>query len=135
VSRENVEVVLRLHAAFSRADLDGWIAGCHPEAEYRAAVTHAVEGEAGDFKGHDGLRRWWRDVHDLYDDLQTEVVEVRDFGERVVVVFIVSGRGRGSGIEDGQLLAQVVTVRQGKIVQIRDYLSRAEALEAAGLRE
>jgi ketosteroid isomerase-like protein len=72
---------------------------------------------------------------DHYEHLKTEVVEVLDLGERVVVVFIVSGRGRGSGIEDGQELAQVVTVRQGKIVVIRDYLSRAEALEAVGLRE
>ena len=135
MSQDNVELVLRTHAAFSRADLEGFLAGYHPEAEYRAAVTQAVEGDAGDFKGHAGLRRWWRDLHDLYENLKTEVVEVLDLGERVVVVFIVSGRGRGSGIEDGQELAQVVTVTQGKIVVIRDYLSRAEALAAVGLQE
>ena len=135
MSQDNVELVLRTHAAFSRADLEGFLAGYHPEAEYRAAVTQAVEGDAGDFKGHAGLRRWWRDLHDLYENLKTEIVEVLDLGERVVVVFIVSGRGRGSGIEDGQELAQVVSVTQGKIVVIRDYLSRAEALAAVGLQE
>lgn len=45
-----------------------------------------------------------------------------------------SSSARGSGIEDGQVPAQAVTVRQGKILVIRDYFSRAEALEAAGRR-
>ena len=54
MSQENVEVVLRLHEAFSRGDLDGLLAECEPEATYRAAITQAVEGEAGDFRGHAG---------------------------------------------------------------------------------
>lgn len=135
MSQDNVEIVLRMHAAVSRADLEGFLAEYHPEAVYRAVITQAVEGDAGDFQGHEGLRRWWRDLRDLYEDLRTKVLEVLDLGERVVVVFIVSGRARGSGIEGAQRLAQVVTVRQGKIVMIRDYLSRAEALAAMELPE
>ena len=57
MSHDNVELVLRTHAAFSRADLEGFLAGYHPEAEYRAAVTQATEGDAGDFQGHEALRR------------------------------------------------------------------------------
>ena len=137
MSQENVEVVLRLHAAFSRGDLDALLAECWPDAIYRAAITQGIEGDAGDFLGHEGIRRWWSDLHDLYDGLHTEVVEVRDLGERVVVVYVIQGRAKGSGLvfEDGQTLAQVVTLRHGKITEIRDYSERVEALEAAGLRE
>jgi ketosteroid isomerase-like protein len=79
------------------------------------------------------LRRWWRDLHDLYEDLHTEVVEVREHGDRLVVVFVTRGRGKSSGIEGEELLAQVVTVRGGKIVEARDYINTAEAIEAVGL--
>ena len=137
MSQENVEVVLNAHAAFSRGDLDGFLAECAPDVTYRAAITQEIEGEAGDFRGHDGIRRWGSDLHDLYDGLRTDVLEVRDLGERIVVVYVIQGRAKGSGLvfEDGQPLAQVDLLRQGKIAEVRDYSGRSEALQAAGLRE
>ena len=137
MSQENVEVVRSAHAAFSRGDLDGVLAECQADVSYRAAITQEIEGHAGDFVGHEGIRRWWSDLHDLYDGLHTDVVEVRDLGERVVVVYVIQGRARGSGLvfEDGQTLAQVVTLRDGKITRHRSFHDRAEALEAAGLSE
>lgn len=137
MSQDNVEVVMNAHAAFSRGDLDGVLAECQPDVTYRAAITQEIEGEAGDFLGHDGIRRWWTDLHDLYDGLYTDVVEVRDLGERIVVVYVIQGTAKASGLvfEDGQTLAQIVTLRHGKITEICDYSGRSEALEAAGLRE
>jgi ketosteroid isomerase-like protein len=130
MTQENVELVLNVHEAFNRDDLQGFLSGWHVEAEYRSAIHQVVEGEAGAFRGHDGLRRWWRDLHDLNEDLATDVLEVRDLGERIVVVFVVRGRGRSSGIALETPLAQVVRLSQGKIIEARDYFSRAEALEA-----
>jgi ketosteroid isomerase-like protein len=136
MSQENVEVVLKLHAAFNAADLEALLSGWDPGAEYRVAMTERVEGEAGVFRGHDGLRRWWQELRDLYDELGSQVLEVRDLGEQVIVVFVIRGRGKGSGIVlEGQELTQVFTLRQGKVTEGRDYISRAEALEAVGLSE
>ena len=75
MSQENVDLVLALHEAFNRGDLDGLVSKWSPECEYRAAATQAVEGEAGVFRGHDGLRRWWHDLQDFTDDLNSEVLE------------------------------------------------------------
>jgi ketosteroid isomerase-like protein len=135
MSRENVAVALRIHAAYSREDLESFLREWHADGVYRAAITQAVEGVTGDFRGHAALRDWWQDLHDHYDDLHTEVVEVRDHGEEVVVVFFTRGRAKISGIAVEELLAQVVTVRAGKIVEARDYFSLREALEAVGLSE
>ncbi len=67
------------------------------------------------FRGHDGLRRWWQELRDFYDELSTEVLEVRALGDQVAVVFPISGRGKGSGILiEGQELTQVFTLSQGK---------------------
>ena len=40
-----------------------------------------------------------------------------------------------TGIEFSQELGEVFELRAGKIVRIRDFLTHAEALEAAGLSE
>jgi uncharacterized protein len=131
VSKESVEVVLELHAAVTRGDLDGVLALGHPEVEYRSAIQQAMEGEGSVFRGLDGIRRWFGELQDLYEYIESEVLEVHDFGERVAIAFVVRGRGAGSGIVLEQPLAQVVTVREGKVVEVRDYFSREEALAAA----
>ena len=46
-----------------------------------------------------------------------------------------TGRGQRSGIEMDQMFASLYRMRDGKTVTMRDYPSRAEALEAAGLSE
>ena len=135
MSQENVDVVLELHAAVTRGDLDGVLSLAHPKVEYRSAIQQAMEGEGSVFRGLAGIRRWFGELQDLYEYLESEVLEVHDFGERVAIVFVVRGRGAGSGITLEQPLAQVVTLRQGQIIEVRDYFSREEALEAVGSSE
>jgi ketosteroid isomerase-like protein len=131
MASENVELVLELHEAVTRGDLDGVLSLAHPEVEYRSAIQQAMEGEGSVFRGLAGIRRWFGELQDLYEYLQSEVREVHDFGERVVIVFVVRGRGAGSGITLEQPLAQMVTVQQRQIIEVRDYFTREEALEAA----
>jgi ketosteroid isomerase-like protein len=131
MSQENVEVVLELHAAVTRGDLDGVLSLAHPQVEYRSAIQQAMEGEGSAFRGLAGISRWFGELQDLYEYLESDVLEVHDFGQRVVIVFVVRGRGAGSGITLEQPLAQVVTVQQGQIIEVRDYFTREEALEAA----
>jgi uncharacterized protein len=131
VSKESVDVVLELHAAVTRRDLDGVLSLAHPEVEYRSAIQQAMEGEGSVFRGLEGIRRWFGELQDLYEYIESEVLEVHDFGERVAIAFVVRGRGAGSGIVLEQPLAQVVTVRGGKIVEVCDFFSREEALAAA----
>jgi ketosteroid isomerase-like protein len=46
-----------------------------------------------------------------------------------------SGRAKLSGIDSELTYAELSTIRDGKIAQGRQYWTRDEALEAAGLRE
>jgi ketosteroid isomerase-like protein len=130
MSQENVEVVLRIHRAVVLGDIDGLLAEVHPTGEYWAAVQQAMEGEAGIFRGHDGMRTWLADLHELYEGIESKIVEIRDLGEQVVISFVVRGTGRGSGITLEQPLTQVVTLRDGKATEVREFLSLEEALEA-----
>ena len=135
MSQENVDLVLQLHRAVIEGDLEALLAGVHPNAEYRAATQQAIEGEGSVFRGHDGVRRWFLELHDLYEGIESEILEVHDLGDRVVVVFLVRGRGTGSGVTLEQTLAQVATLRDGKVMEICEYFSRQDALEAVRVSE
>jgi ketosteroid isomerase-like protein len=62
-----------------------------------------------------------------------EIAEVGDDG--VLAVFVLRGRGRASGVDVEMTNAYLYRLREGKITRMDGYLSREEALEAAGLAE
>jgi ketosteroid isomerase-like protein len=45
------------------------------------------------------------------------------------------GQGRGSGAPVEMTFVKVWSLRDGKAVSLRDYATKAQALEAVGLRE
>jgi ketosteroid isomerase-like protein len=77
-----------------------------------------------------------QDWIDTFDQFKVEPLEVIDAGQgQVVAVFRNSGRAKLSGVEADLTFAVVYTVRDGKIARGREYVTRAKALEAEGLRE
>jgi ketosteroid isomerase-like protein len=65
-----------------------------------------------------------------------EPVELIEAGEdKVVGVMKISGRAKLSGVQTDLTDAIVYTLRDRKIARGREYWTRAEALEAVGLRE
>ena len=64
-----------------------------------------------------------------------EPVEVVDLGERIMVVVSMRARGRGSGAPVEMTFVQLWSLRDGKAVSLRDYATKADALEAVGLPE
>jgi ketosteroid isomerase-like protein len=64
------------------------------------------------------------------------VEELRDVGDdRVLGIQRLKGRAKLSGTETDLRYAVVSTVRAGKVVRGREYLSVEDAIEAVGLRE
>jgi ketosteroid isomerase-like protein len=56
--------------------------------------------------------------------------EIRDLGDRVLVLGRIEGRGRGSGVPVDAPLGFVVNVRGGKMSRTRGYVDHGEALRA-----
>jgi ketosteroid isomerase-like protein len=74
-------------------------------------------------------------LEESFEDLRIEPIEFVDLGSKLVVVVAIAGRGRAGGTPVETTIAQLWTLRDGKAVSLRDFASKAEALEAAGLRE
>ena len=133
MSHENVERVHRVYDAFNRRDLDDFLAFMDPDVEL---TTRFMELEGDPFyRGHDGVREWWRTLLGVFPDFSAEVLEVRDLGDKVIAPLRIRGHGLESGVPFEEMLWQVGEWHGGKVTWWRNCGSEAEALEAAGLSE
>ncbi|MDQ3571547.1 MAG: nuclear transport factor 2 family protein [Actinomycetota bacterium] len=133
MSQENVELAHRAYDAVNRRDLETFLAFIDPEVEF---VSGSAFFEGGSYRGHDGVRKWWRDIFSVYPDWRTEVLDVRDVGDDHLIASLRGrGHGAGSGVPIDQVHWQLVQLREGKVIWWRTYVSEAEALKAAGLSE
>jgi ketosteroid isomerase-like protein len=134
MSQENETTVRDAAAAFNRGDLDAWLEYWTDGIDYRA-IEGALD-DHGPIEGKDAMRAHMQDWIDTFDDFKTEAVELIDAGDdRVIAMLHASGRAKLSGIETDVTYAVVYTIRDGKIARGREYWTKEEALEAAGLRE
>jgi ketosteroid isomerase-like protein len=133
MSQENVEFLRRGYEALQRGDLETFNALSRARLD-PAFVFHSVwDGQV--FKGFEGTQEWISDTREVWENYDQNVEEIVDLGENVVVVVRIAGRGGGSGVPISQELAVLWTFEGHMAVRARSFTSRAEALEAAGLRE
>ena len=134
MSQENVEVVRRYYEAYGQDGFDPWMEYWSDEIDHRT-MRDGID-DPGPIRGKSAMRAHIRDWLDTFDDFWFEAVELIDAGEdTVVAVERFGGRAKLSGVETEQTSGVVLTIREGKIARCREYATRAEALEAAGLRE
>jgi ketosteroid isomerase-like protein len=131
MSEENVEAARRCYAALRDDDIEGFLENVDPEAEWHSLILE-IEGV---FRGHEGIRRWWRDLRSVFPDWDPSIAEMRDLGDWV----LVHAEGTGSGVSSGVGIAddfwQIARFRDRRIVWYGAFRSEREALEAAGLSE
>ena len=135
MSQENVETFRRGAAAFNSRDVEALVDMMHPEIEWRPLLPVLLGGEATVYRGHEGVREIFRELDGAFVELRTDLLEVRDLGEQVLAIGRLWGRGRESGAETETDVVWLAEFKNGKGIRCREYLHRAEALEAAGLRE
>ena len=136
MSQENVETVRRAVEAWNADDLDAFLAELDAGVEWHPAIQPGLEGRATSYLGHEGARKIWRqDRGEAWERLTNRPHEFHDLGESVLVLGHLDLTARATGIEFSQEVGEVFDFRAGKIVRIRDFLTHAEALEAAGLSE
>ena len=131
-----MESVQRAVEAWNADDLDAFLAELDADLEWHPAIQPGLEGTATTYRGHAGARQIWRqDRGEAWERLTNRPHEFRDLGESVLVLGHMDLTARATGIEFSQEVGEVFDFRAGKIVRIRDFLTHAEAIEAAGLRE
>jgi ketosteroid isomerase-like protein len=139
---QNVEVVRQAVEANRSVDLtagDGGggaarlIALSDPSCEY-TRVTAAVDPQT--YRGYDGIRRYFSDMAESWQEWRLEEEEILEVGPDTVVATVrFHSIGRDSGVPVEVRLASVFVLSRGKLLRGRTFPSREEALDAAGFSE
>jgi ketosteroid isomerase-like protein len=103
--------------------------------DFEADFEDWTPGERIRFAGLEGLRAAWLDWLDPWESYRTEIEDVIDAGDKVVVLARDYGRRPGMAAEVSVVAGAVWTFREGKIAKTAFYLDRSQAFEAAGLSE
>jgi ketosteroid isomerase-like protein len=127
MSSQNAEIVRRAHAALNSGDVDALVALC--DAKFRLDMSDRVFNPAV-YEGHDGIRRFYAEVRDVWASYVWEPEELIEAGHEVVALLRSTGKGRGSGAEVEHQTAMVWSVREGRAVALRFFRDRSDALRA-----
>jgi ketosteroid isomerase-like protein len=128
VAGKDVQVVKAVFAAFAERDVERVLDLMHPEIEF-TTVTSDYAGRTDPYRGHEGIRQYFRDVALVWDDLRLTPREFREIGDSVLVTGRVSAHSIAR-IVDGST-GWVWRVRDGRVVYGRVYASAADAEAAA----
>jgi ketosteroid isomerase-like protein len=131
MSSENVEIARAAVAAWNDGGgLEGVLEFCpddvvwHPFPEWPDGAEPRT--------GHQGVRELMAAWIENFDEWEPVIEEVRDLGDRVLVLGEMSGRIRGTRVPIRQPLGWVCRdFRNGQIGEIRFFLTWRDAVEAA----
>jgi len=133
---DDVAVVRRAWDAWARRDMDAVAGAWDPEIEWDATGARDLVPDLADvYRGHEGVRIYWRRWFEAWRGLEFEVQDVLDAGDEIVVL-IRNQRQWGRYTDIATELppyALVYTFRDGKIVRWRAFPEQDEALKAVGL--
>jgi ketosteroid isomerase-like protein len=134
MSQESIAAVEDAYRALASGGLDRFLEHWTDDLDHRS--IEGAPDDRGPIHGKDAMRTYVQDWIDTFDEFSIEPVELIDAdGDVVVAVLRYGGRAKLSGIETDETFGVVFTIRDRKIARGREYRTRDQALEAAGLQE
>ena len=131
MAQDNVEVARRMLDAFNRDDVEAMIAAFDEDCEIKEPPEMPDSPAAG-YRGHDGIRDWMGNLRGVAG-ARFEPRRFEPSGDSLGCELASTGLGHASGVPVEWMTYAVFEVRGEKITRIQVFLSRTEALEAAGL--
>ncbi|HEY6638835.1 MAG TPA: nuclear transport factor 2 family protein [Solirubrobacterales bacterium] len=128
---DNAEIVRRNFEAIRVRDVTALIRLYHPDGEFRPLTGTRIE--SGGYQGHEGIRAYFEEVDEVWEQMTPYADDFRTHGNLVVAIGGCKVRGRESGAESDTPMAWVFRIRDGRILSTRAFSESGDALSAAGL--
>lgn len=123
-----IEVLNQFYDAERRYMAAGGAAAGAPFSEMAATLHPDVELHqtpdlpwGGEYRGHSGFRDWSLKMSDAFDQLSVEDAEFFVSGDKVVILCRLVTRSRRTGETLDAPMAQVITVIDGLITEVRPF--------------
>jgi ketosteroid isomerase-like protein len=133
VAEAHIELITRMLREWNSGDLEALVEAFDPEVEVRPAYRTFLASMV--YRGHDGVRLWFEETNEPWAELQAEPERFLDADGRTVVVIALHARVPGGHVEVAGKIALVVTIHDGRIVQLDGYDDPDAALAAAGVAQ
>jgi ketosteroid isomerase-like protein len=130
VSRENVEIVRRVYKLAEVQGVEGLLELATDDIVW-ISDPHFPGG--GRHSGKDDVQRWLSQLW-IFEEVSIDVEEIIDLDDRALAISQFRGVSADAPPVDWPW-CHLFAFRDGRISQLESFLDRAEALEAAGLRE
>ncbi len=125
----NIDLVRSIYATWGRGDFSsvGW-------ADKEIEFVIVGGPDPGSWTGVAGMAEGWRGWLSAWDHYNAEADEYRELdGDRVLVLGRMRGRGKTSGVSVETEFANLLWIRDGKVMRLCLYSNRDRALADLGL--
>jgi hypothetical protein len=124
------EMLEQLRDAYNDRDPDAFVAVWNRDCEWHPFLTARVEGDPG-YHGHNGLRAWFEDVDEMFEETHVQLDQFRQTENRILVLGKMTARGRGSEGEVRSEVGWVVEPKGERFQRGWAFTSHEEAERAA----
>ena len=126
-----IELAERTFAAFSRHDLEGFLANVDPDVVFLPLMRDA-DGDETVYRGHEAIRRYYASLFETFPDYAAEIEEAEEDGDKILLRARVTGTGAASGLPLDETV-WVAAKRHDDLVHWWGFFrSREEAVAALG---
>ena len=122
-------LVRRFVDAYNSRQLEAQIELCDPEIELvplRAVLEETI------YRGHDGIRRFARDIVESWSEAHIEILEFEARGEQAVFIGYLRLKGRSSGAVTEVMGAAAWSVRDERLLRIAYHQTLQDARRELG---
>ena|SRR5437870_4754744 len=133
MSEENHEVITRMYSAWNSGNMDALTDVFDAEVEVRPALSTFLASSV--YRGREGVAAWYAETFEPWVEMTVEPKRFLDAGERTVVVVGLHARVSGGEVDLEGEIAQVITIRDGRIVKLDGYDEPEAALNAVGVEQ
>ncbi len=120
----NAEYARGFVEAWNQRDLESYLDDVGPKFEWVVAREHP---DTTTHRGRDAVAGYLADWISTMPDLQIEVEELMEAGDKVLLVMRMTGSGAGSGAGTEVRVATISTFRDGTPLRTEEFLDPEEA--------
>jgi ketosteroid isomerase-like protein len=137
MSQQNIETVRAVYERWSEGDFRAAVDLFDPHVVLVLRPEFGPDyPDAGVYLGAEAIAKYTRrSLLETWADFTMEAEEIVAAGDSVLVGVRQRGIGRASGVPTEAHYFTLWSFRGGKVIRIESFRERAEAIEAAGVRE
>jgi ketosteroid isomerase-like protein len=117
---EDIDVVRAIYAAFAERDLEAALGFVAPDCEIHLVGTARRIGRETPYRGHDGMRQYFADVEQVWEELTLHAEDFRVIPGSVIVMGHVRGRTGGRAVSRTAVWTWRVANGQAVYVKVAD---------------